>query len=271
MERPVPGQIDFRNPPVIETALSVQFAALPGFNATHFGQFFERIRSRFPYAVDQPRLPTVLEMFPRRQRALVTSIELRPSPVPDRLWYMDRKDNASTLIQLQPDRFGFNWRRQGAADYPRWSANFERCMNEFAGFVAFTESAGIGPVAPDLCEVIYVNDILPRGEESTADVFARTLAGVEFHSPLPSPASIAFNRVYDVEPDSIRLYAETAIAFDPTKGEFVRFTLTARVRPGGSSVEMVRSSLQHAHDWILLGFEKLTSASAQVERWGRVS
>ncbi|MGC9225045.1 MAG: hypothetical protein ACP5E2_14070, partial [Terracidiphilus sp.] len=39
---------EFKNPPVVETALAIEFAPIKGWSVVHYGALWERFRSRYP-------------------------------------------------------------------------------------------------------------------------------------------------------------------------------------------------------------------------------
>lgn len=52
---------EFKSPPVIEVVCGVQFEPLPGFLSVHFGEFWARIRDRYPRTEDRPPLGELRE------------------------------------------------------------------------------------------------------------------------------------------------------------------------------------------------------------------
>ncbi len=54
----------FRRPPVVEVALSVQFEAVRALKAMHVGVFWDRhLRNLYPTAEEVPPLPSTIESF----------------------------------------------------------------------------------------------------------------------------------------------------------------------------------------------------------------
>ena len=266
----------YDNPPVVETVIGVQYPELAGFTASHFGLYWAEIRKRYPKTVDQPRLEPVFESFPKKPPLPRPPIQLAARTIPDRSWFTSASD--SELIQLQPDRFLFNW-RQREREYPSYEANSNRFLEEFKGFCTFCDGMeGLETPAPNLCEVSYFNHIIPEEGESATDLFADVFTGLSWELNddwLPHPESAVFNRAYVIEDDGTkvgRLYAEAGIAVrrvEHKNGEFVLFRLTARVKYPTSKRTELASSLRLAHDWVVNGFACLTDERIQKERWKR--
>lgn len=256
----------FRRPPVVETALGIQFSELRNFKAVHFGLLYEQLKDRFPVVQDHPRLEPIVEMFPPRPRLPAFRIGGAYGG-PERAWYLTRDE--SRLVQVQPDRFGFNWRSGGEHhEYPRYSENGPKSLSEFRDFCEFCDAHRIGRVEPNLVEVVYVNHIRPQAGETAVECFDAVFSGIDWrHSDelLPTPETASLNRTYVIGESHGRLYAEASIVHDRDKSEFVLLKMTARViyRGDGS----VNDSLQLAHDWVVNGFVSLTDPVARRERW----
>jgi len=60
MDEPLPS---FRDPPVVETALSVQFKPLPRLRNAHLGLFWREIRDQYPDCTDAGPIETQAEEF----------------------------------------------------------------------------------------------------------------------------------------------------------------------------------------------------------------
>lgn len=257
----------FRKPPVVETALSIQFEELRSFRTTHFGEYYLTIRDQFPLVVDQPRIEHVVESFPAVRR--VPALRIEPTiPRPGRVWFRDAADGCA-MLQLQPDRFAFNWCRREEREYPRYATNQPKLFHEFRRLCEFAARHELGDVKPNLCEVTYVNHILPTQNESVIECFSAIFAGVNWESSdgwlLQPPDVAVLNRVYTIGEQKGRLYAEAAIAKDRRKGEFVELKITARVihRDG----EDLQENLDLAHLWVVKSFVSLTDEQARTERW----
>lgn len=253
----------FLKPPVVETALGIQFDELDAFTTQHFALFFDCIKDEFPRYEDQPRLGRIQEFFPLRPA--LPSLRFGQMPQrPERVWYLDQ--DQVCLLQLQPDRFGFNWRRRDEEEYPRFAEYAPRFLDGYARLCDFCEKQGLGSIRPDICEVVYVNQILPKDGESIVECFTTVFSGADLQSStgfLGSPESLNLNRTYRIEGDRGRLYAEAGANSDIS--DHIQLKMTARVRvPLGESPD---KSLITAHDWVVQGFEAVTTSDARRKRW----
>lgn len=262
----------FDHPPVVETAIGIQFDELTNFKAAHFGLYLNHIRDRFPDVQDQPRLGPMDEVFPRRP--LVRGIQLQPGHTPDRCWFTS-PDDPSHLIQLQVDRFGYNWRRPKPEDtYPSFSESNAKCLKEFGSFLEFCRIVRprLDEPVPNHCEVVYVNHIHQDAEDANVvDLFAKVFPGASLaHTTdwLTPPEAVTFNRVYAMPENRGRLYAEASVAINPKGNDFILLKMTARVRLKGMELT---DGIQLAHDWVVYGFECITDESIRQQRWGQTT
>ena len=84
-----------------------------------------------------------------------------------RIWFVSKEQNM--LIQIQDDRFLFNWRRmqvQNKEAYPRYSKIIEAFKTNLRIFQRFLEEEKLESVKPKKCELTYVNHI-PKGEDES--------------------------------------------------------------------------------------------------------
>src|SRR5687767_405479 len=156
----LPGKLPrFTKPPVIEVALSLQFEPLAGFRSVHYGLLAEQWLDHYPSTEDQPALaplaPEVDGEFstPRVEVQLTTA-----APLP-RCWFVSV--DQTRLVQVQPDRFAFNWRRLRDDDeYPHFDTLRPQFDHEFGLFERFVQQHKLGELRAVACEVTYVNAIL---------------------------------------------------------------------------------------------------------------
>ena len=261
----------FRNPPVVETALSVQFDELRSFRTTHFGMYYATVKDRFPVADDKPRIEPVVESFPQMPRMPAFRIEPAVGRA-GRVWFRDAVDGCM-MLQLQPDRFVFNWCHKDGQKYTRYASNQPKLFDEFDRFCDFAARHELGEVKPNLCEVTYVNHIHPIGNETPTDCFAAIFTGIRWESSdgwlRQLPDVVTLNRVFTIDKKKGRLYAEAGIATDKAAGDFVLLKITARViHKDGDDLQ---ENMDLAHLWVVKSFTSLMEEHVRHERWGQES
>lgn len=134
----------FTKSPLIEVVCGVEFSA-PGFSAVHFGLYWQTIQERFP--------------VPPLDLAPIGEIEVLPIvPKLRRVWF--ESNDKQQLIQLQSNRFHYNWRRQGEAEeYPHFEEIYPKFEQEWQIFQNWWMELGGLPLQTIRYELTYLNQI----------------------------------------------------------------------------------------------------------------
>ena len=94
---------DYKNPPLVEVVLSVQFAELQGYRTVHAGLLWEdKFREAYPIVAEQPPLEPIFETFGPQASAPQFQIKQMPGPQMPRLWFMNLQK--TELVQIQADQ-----------------------------------------------------------------------------------------------------------------------------------------------------------------------
>jgi len=167
---PKDADLHFDRAPLVERVLAVQFDPLKGLTNAHLGWFWKGFLSpQWVKATTAALLPDQREVFEADahwQRPGVTlSVRLGEDPVRLQVTH----ENDDRVLQLQPTRFLYNWRRRQGS-YPKHDALLQEFQEHLQGLRKFVDESGVGPLRLNQWEVTYVNH-LPRGEgwESPAD------------------------------------------------------------------------------------------------------
>lgn len=271
--RPLPS---FRHPPVSEVALAVQFKPIKGFTTTHLGLLWNRFRSRFPQTqVHTARPPAVERLDDRGSEGRSVEIQLTDEPPAPRLWFLSA--DGSELIQVQRDRFVFNWRRR-EENYPRYEAVRGAFSEHLSIFLGFLETEGFPSPTFNQWELSYINQIEPSEEWSSHGDVGAVIPSWS-HRPsddfLPEPEDVTLRVRYRIQDDGGhhvgRMYvvAEPRFAL-PDRRPVILLRLTTR-GPAPSedgSVDGTIERLDLAREWIVKGFTSITSEEMH-RRWGR--
>jgi uncharacterized protein (TIGR04255 family) len=184
----------WERPPVDEVAVSVQFNDIPGLKVVHYGQLADRLQ-KFGLVKheDKGTIPAQFEVFGKRVIPAQFQFPAVDVPLP-RVWYMT--DDMHRLVQIQPDRFVYNWRKvEGAGEYPRLSevlpAFWERCQE----FQMFLVDSGLPSLSLNQCELSYFNIIDVHDGETYHQAFARVF---RFYNGI---SITALNGSVSLEPD----------------------------------------------------------------------
>ncbi len=266
------GLPDFAQPPVDETALSFQFAPIPGFNVPHFGLYWASVRNEYPRFELQQPITNITEQFdpsvPFRRQLGIAFLELPEI----RCWFLDQSGNR--LVQVQRDRLVHNWRKvTGTEKYPRYPTLRASLEKEWERFCEFLKDEKLERPKINQCEVTYVNHIeYGKGWKGYGelDKVVAALATPKSKSKfLPDPERVSMQVTYRLEENAGRLYVSFVPVIRGRDGkEVLQMTLTARGAPKSSSEEDVFGWLDLGRKWIVRGFADFTTAEMH-DVWGK--
>jgi uncharacterized protein (TIGR04255 family) len=255
-------------------ALSVQFDPVPGFQIHHFGLLWSQYRTRFQKVETHPPLDRTIELF---QREPIVQPPIRfelmdPFSIP-RVWFVSPAGNE--LVQVQRDRFVVNWRRVKSEDrYPRYRYVRELLQTQFNVFEEFVSLNKLGGIAPNQCEVTYVNQILPGSVWDKHSQVGRVLNVMtpEFNDEtLPTPERFTFSAEYlmgTVESPIGRLHINFQPGFRASdRSPIFAMNMTARGKPMGDGFQGALRFIDQGHEDIVRGFRALTTPAMHQE-WG---
>lgn len=273
-DSPLPNDLPaFDAPPLVEVSISVQFTEIEGLNPAYLGLAWQKFRNEFPRVETQPPLPRIQE--PDRIQPIGTvTVELKKTPPLPRLWFLS--GNGTRLVQVQHDRFAFNWRKTDAEEeYPRYQqvcSDFSRNLDAFSQFL---EEESLGDLQPDLVELTYVNHI-PSGDKqdghSPLESHLRLWAGAPPMSDLPKPESASLKTQFAFR-DGDTFLGRLHVHLEPRfltidESPVYELQLTARGAPAGRGMQGIRVFLDRAHVWIVQTFASLTTQEMHRE-WHR--
>jgi uncharacterized protein (TIGR04255 family) len=263
----------YDNPPVVEVVCGVMFSGTP-VQTAHIGAYWDRIRAEFPKVEDAAPLSPIVE----EDGQPVTFFEWTTLPPARRAWLYNT--DGSHLLQIQEDRFLFNWKHtQGVTAYPSFKivvAEFEKHLHGFNVFMR--DVCGINLTYRQF-EMTYVNHItknngLTDGTATALFVDHVRSGGVRF---LREVENFNFSQCYKLPDGNGRLHVVAQTASNAPDGDrIVRLDLVARGIPKDfadtkDADAARRAWFSLAHEWITRGFADFTSLEIQTNIWKRTS
>jgi uncharacterized protein (TIGR04255 family) len=267
----------YKNPPVIETLLGLQFEILPGLKNAHLGAFWATLGPEWTKVSDMPASPPEFERFGDDQilgqlgAIRFSMVQLDGAP-PMRV--RAEKIDGDQMTQVQNGRIFFNWKKAGTAAYPHYAARKLAFCEIFEKFQQFVKGSGLGDLILNQWEITYVNH-LPKGSVwNTPSDWSELFSPIAQLSPelgFVDLESFGGERHYIIPPKRGRLHVQLQHARTP-KGketnaqEVLILKLTAR---GPMTPEQGRDpfafggGLDLGHDVIRKSFEHLTSQAAR--------
>ena len=260
----------FKKPPVVEVAIAVQFEDIPGLTGPCMGLLWDRYRESFPKLEVHPALdPHVERSSPAPGKGLKIKLETVPAT---RVWFIG--SNNAHLIQVQQDRFVFNWRRMEDEDYPRHEQVRASFDENFGIFKAFLADERLGKPRLNQWELTYVNHI-PAGDgwhrHGELGAVVPMLSSSGKGAFLPEPEDIALRvryRMPDREGGVSRLFVVANPGFNSSGMPVLGLTLTARGGLGQGGASSLGSRLDTGREWIVRGFAEVTSRTMH-RHWER--
>jgi len=263
----------FRNPPVVETVLGVQFKPLPRFGNWHLGAFYAGLdREVWPEVTEAPPLRLQHETF--GEQAIVEPgfrLEMVPQ-APLRLKIRDR--DGVRMIQVQNGRLHYNWLNWLTTEQERQYPTYPKVRPEFdeawLRFREFLDHERVGPVITDQWEVTYLNHIPKETVWNTAEDWSflfPQLLGAADKLQAATLENASGDWRFEIEPRRGRLHVELRQGLKPggDRREILVLKLTARgpIEEGGLSLD---DGLNLGRETIVKSFKEITSEKAH-EYW----
>jgi uncharacterized protein (TIGR04255 family) len=261
----------FRNPPLIEMVLGIQFADLQSFTSAHAGLFWSEVRQDFPKMSEQgPLLPT-FEMFggfPQPQ-PLIQFQQVFSAPV-NRYWL--ESSTGDFLLQLQPNKLILNWRRmdEPGGSYPRYENVRKRFEREITRLQSFLQRESLGDLVPNQAEVNYVN-IIPSDQAKRLEEITPLWEGAPTvpNTELENASFQTRHILSDRDGPFARLYTQVARVIRASDSDLsYRFEVSARGKPKEETVQSALALLDVERAAIVQTFDAFTSETMH-KMWRR--
>jgi uncharacterized protein (TIGR04255 family) len=268
-EKPLPR---YSEPPVIEVACGVIFEPLHNLLVPHFGLLWERFRDEYTQCREVPPLTAAIESLEQAgaQRLRFEFGSLPPLP---RIWFQHK--SGSGLIQLQRDRFHYNWQKREPSDsYPHYESVVERFKKHLEQVEAFLRDHGLAEIRPVQYEMTYINHLELTGPLATIGGAGSVFPDFGWRNTkarfLPVPEAINWETIFLLPNKSGRLHVtiNNGIRLSDKK-PVINLEVTARGIPSESPKEKIWQWFGLAHEWIVRGFTDITSDDVHTV-WKRV-
>ena len=267
---------EFKSPPVVEVAVSIQFKA-PVLTGPSQILWWSQVREKFPKLEQVPPLPRTVETFePHRSSTPQITLQVSKTPPTPRILMVEQSE--AELIQVQQDRFGYNWRKlKPEHTYPRYLSIRNEFVKQLTAFEQFLASEHLEKIVPTQCEVMYVNQIFKEGVWQQHGELHKVIPSVTPHLSenfLPAPESMQFLFNYLIVNEEQkplgRLYVSVEPSFRASDMEPIfLMSLVARGAPRSEGLEELLRTLDMEHEYIVRGFTALTSPEMH-KAWRRI-
>lgn len=268
--------VKFDKPPLVEVACGVTFSLPQSLKTAHIGTYWAKIKDAFPIVRDAPPLAAPTEL-PGPAATASVNLDFQVTDIPPlrRAWFLSADEGS--LIQLQGDRFLFNWRRSrgnGPESYPSYQRVIAEFYARWNDFTAFLDAMKLGEPTITQLELVYVNAITDMGNSTDGirAILVDHMRARDEERFLPEPEVFNWQTSYQLPKDCGRLHIVAQSALDViAKTPQLRLALTARGLPSTMDMDNMTGWFDMAHEWITHGFADVTNRSAQASWWRRIS
>jgi len=261
---------NFENPPVVEVVFGIQFNPLKKFTSPHIGLLWQRYKEKYPNFEEKAPLAPAVESFGDSPSLKLELSGLPPLP---RVWFVHEKKNG--IIQIQKDRFIYNWRKDLPGDeYPRYPEVKNVFQNHLTTFDSFLQENEIGRIIPNQYELTYVNHIY-QGEGWTdlndiGNVFEDFSWNSAEKNFLPQISNINFRVSFDLPNCEGRLHIKAVKGHIPDENKsLLRLDLSVMGMSPDKTDNGMWNWFDTAREWIVRGFADFTNKSIQKDIWRR--
>ncbi len=256
-------------PPITEVACSILFSPLEELLSPHIGLLWQRFQPEYPFCDDVAPIPQRIELFDNQN--LEPQLKISNIPALPRAWFISQ--NGDKVIQIQRDRFVYNWRKLNAdSEYPRYNSlisGFQKYLKKFDDFI---EEAALGEPKLLQYELTYVNQVSKGQAWSKLEEIGKVFPDVSWRANsqrfLTQPKNISWTTVFEL-PDKVgRLYTSVKTVTLDEKS-ILLFELTVRGLGSYTTREKLPNWFDIAHEWIVGAFADLTGEDTQTIVWKR--
>ena len=263
--------LHFARPPVDEVVLSVLIKPLDKMLAPHLGDIWQEFKQDgFVDIVEHPPVIPAVEKFPSPSKKPEWRINVPDLP---RLWFIHEDD--SQIIQVQRDRFTFNWRKtESEQQYPGFPVilkSFETFYNRFCRIIT---NLGVGMVTPLQYELTYV-DLLFQGAgwdtlDSIGKIYNLFVDSPQLNSFWSGAESLILRTSFPLENLHGRLHLTIRNRLkEPEKRKTLQTEFTLRGFPENAEHNTMISWFQSARGEIREKFTSTFTEHIQTQVWER--
>jgi uncharacterized protein (TIGR04255 family) len=175
-----------------------------------------------------------------------------------RIWL--ESEDGHRLVQLQQDRFLFNWKRvEKRGAYPHFAALYLEFVEGWSAYKEIVATLGEGVLEPQRFECSYINNISQDLRETVKGPMFR-FESSGWNTFLPSPALRLLQYTFNFEPADLKLRITTRPGIDlALQRDVIALQLDAVSTSTGLDMDLW---FARAHDIINKSFEDILTEEA---------
>ena len=268
---PQKKKLDFANPPVDEVVLSVLFKPLNRFLAPHLGIIWQEFKKDgFVRIIERPPVQPTIEVFPNQDNEI--EFEVGSVPAFTRIWLIHETENQ--ILQVQRDRFTFNWRRTNTdRKYPGFSTIFEKFEGFYNCFSETIKNLRVGSVTPLQYELTYIDQLIKGNGWNTFDdigqIYNLFTSPEQANSFWSNAESVVFRTSFLIQDLHSRLHFAIGNGIKmPEQQPTLQTDFTMRGFPKNTRYP-IEMWFKSAHDHIREKFTSIFTEDIQIRVWER--
>jgi uncharacterized protein (TIGR04255 family) len=254
----------YRQPPVTEVAVGLQYSSSLNLSLRDLFRIHASFEDRYPGLEEYAPLPKIVPA--EDAQTVQFAFGQMTKAVLPRLWFIG--ESPTELVQLQHDRFVFNWRKTAESDpYLRFDHHVRPAfVDAHRRLLLGLEEADIAEPAIESIDVAYVNAIPLEAGDSCGAVL-RILQRDQKRGFLPEATGLQMQLIYsipDLDAGSLTITIQSAERVED-RAPTILMHLNVRAMAAGD-FEQALVSIGVARRWIVNGFTDLTTDEMH-ERW----
>lgn len=272
-------------PPVNEVAISISFEPQPVLESPRLMIGLGQILTEFPQVTAVPPYEMAMEQPSEEQvlRPAIPKIQFVDSSQMQRRYWFTTSEASPLLLQVQPNYFALNWRRQDGEDY---YPGFEYLREKFDHYLALLQEAVTGQGGELLqitqLELTYINILRPDevwgSIKDLRKVIDLDVPGIDrfeqvnlaYSEPVTTEAGLFYGRLHAAVATGYQPKAETAELRPLSTADLIpviNLSVTTRSGKITENVATVSQRFDPAHDTVTESFKSLTTDAAR-RNWG---
>ena len=267
-------KLDFARPPVDEVVLSVLIRPLDKLLAPHLGEIWKEFkRDGFGSIMEHPPVLPVVEMFSNSIQEPQLQISNRPDLA--RIWFIHEDDNQ--IIQVQRDRFTFNWRKtESNQQYPGFTDILKSFETFYIRFCKILTELEVGTLNPSQYELTYIDQIFQGSGWDALDdigkIFNLFVDSQQLSSFWSGAESMILRTSFPLEhlPGRLHLTIGNRVKV-PEKRKTLQAEFTLRGFPENGEHDKMITWFKSAHSEICKTFMNTFTEDIQTQVWERKS
>jgi len=261
MNRKLP---EYANPPIAEVVIGAQFQTINDMMAPHLWKIWERFgKDNFPGIEERENLAKI-----GSKPGFVFNYPNYELP---RHWFVNHDE--SLLIQLQRDRFIFNWRKLDncPSEYHRYHNIKEDFYKYFADFDFALQDLKLIPPTVEMLELTYINlipmSVIDNSLSKISLAFKDT--GWSEKKLLPSPQGMNLMWWFELADIDAKMQINIISALGIGDGELkLRMELSVRGKAPHADITKCKDWFDYSHNHIVSSFDDMTTTHMH-NLWGK--